>query len=488
LPELHELTIHEAAALLRGREASSEELTRAVLDRVRAIEPKVHAYVTVDEDRALEMARDADSRLARDGDAAPALCGIPLAVKDNMCTVDLPTTCSSRILPDFRPPYDAHVVERLRESNAVLVGKTNMDEFAMGSSTEHSGMQPTCNPWGLDRVPGGSSGGSAAAVAAGMALGALGSDTGGSVRQPGAFCGVVAMKPTYGRVSRYGLVAFGSSLDQIGPMTRDVGDCAILLGALGGHDERDSTSAPIDVPDFEAELGQDLKCVRIGVPTEYFTEGIDPDVSEAIDRAKATFVDLGAELVDVSLPHTNYAVATYYLVATAEASSNLARYDGAHYGHRAEGTDNIIDMFSRTRREGFGDEVKRRIMLGTYVLSAGFYDAYYLKALKVRTLIRRDFDDAFERVDLILTPTAPTPAFKAGEKMDDPLTMYLSDIFTIPANLAGLPGVSVPAGLSSDGLPIGLQLMAPAFEEARLIRACHAFERETHAGPLRPEI
>ncbi|MBN1868946.1 Asp-tRNA(Asn)/Glu-tRNA(Gln) amidotransferase subunit GatA [Candidatus Sumerlaeota bacterium] len=476
--ELHELTIHEAASGLRAGEFSSEELTRAVLDRIERVEPRVQAYIAVDADRALAMAREADERLRAEGESAPALCGIPLALKDNLCTTDFPTTCASKILRDFRPPYDAHVVERLRAAGAVLLGKTNMDEFAMGSSTENSGLHPTANPWDLERIPGGSSGGSAAAVAACEALGALGSDTGGSIRQPAALCGVVGMKPTYGRVSRYGLVAFGSSLDQIGPITRDVEDCAILLDAISGHDERDSTSAPVDVPDFRSFLNQDVRGMKIGIPKEYFAEGMDAEVARAMDESRTAFESLGAELVDVSLPHTDYAVATYYLVATAEASSNLARYDGAQYGHRAEGTENIIDMFSRTRREGFGDEVKRRIMLGTYVLSAGFYDAYYLKALKVRTLIKRDFERAYEKVDAILTPTSPTPAFRKGEKMDDPLHMYLSDIYTISTNLAGIPGVSVPAAVSTDGLPIGLQLMAPNFEEGRLLRAAHAFERE----------
>jgi aspartyl-tRNA(Asn)/glutamyl-tRNA(Gln) amidotransferase subunit A len=480
LSELHDLTIHEAAAKLRARDFSSEELTRAVLDRIAQVEPKVRAFIAVDEDHALAMAREADKRLAAEGASAPPLCGIPLALKDNMCTTDFPTTCASKILRDFRPPYDAHVVERLRRAGAVFLGKTNLDEFAMGSSTENSGFFTTSNPWDLERIPGGSSGGSAAAVAAREALGALGSDTGGSIRQPAALCGIVGMKPTYGRVSRYGLVAFGSSLDQIGPMTRDVEDCAILLNAISGHDERDSTSAPLDAPDFQSFLGQDVRGLKIGIPKEYFAEGMDAEVASAMDRSRAVFEKIGARLIDVSLPHTAYAVATYYLVATAEASSNLARYDGAQYGHRAEGTKNIVDMFSRTRREGFGDEVKRRIMLGTYVLSAGFYDAYYLKALKVRTLIKRDFERAFAQVDVILTPTSPTPAFRKGEKTDDPLQMYLSDIYTISTNLAGIPGMSVPEAMSKDGLPIGLQLMAPNFEEGRLIRASHAFERETH--------
>ena len=488
MPELHELTIHEAAGKLRAGEFTSEGLTRAVLGRIRAIEHKIQAYVTVDEDLALEMARRADERLRSDAASQPPLCGVPLAIKDNMCTIDMPTTCSSKILANFRPPYDATVVERLREAGAVFLGKTNMDEFAMGSSTENSGMHPTANPWDLERIPGGSSGGSAAAVAAGEALGALGSDTGGSIRQPASLCGVVGMKPTYGRVSRYGLVAFGSSLDQIGPIARDVEDCAILLNAIAGHDERDSTSAPVETPDFTEFLGQEIQGVKIGVPGEYFGEGLDPEVARVMEESKAAFGSLGAELVDVPLPHNEYAIAAYYLVAMAEASSNLARYDGAHYGHRAKGTHNIIDMSSRTRSEGFGDEVKRRVMLGTYILSAGFYDAYYLKALKVRTLIKQDFERAFEKVDLVLAPTSPTAAFRMGEKIDDPLQMYLSDVFTISANLAGIGGISVPAGLTRDGLPVGLQLFAPNFEEGRLVRAAHAFERAMGICPLRPPI
>jgi len=468
--------VHEASAKLRAREISSVELTRSVLDRIASVEPRVRAYVTVDGDRALEMARAADERLVA-GTAQSPLCGVPLGLKDNLCTTDFPTTCASKILENFRPPYDATVVARLREAGAVFVGKTNQDEFAMGSSTENSGFHPTSNPWDLERTPGGSSGGSAAAVAAGEALATLGSDTGGSIRQPASYCGVVGMKPTYGRVSRYGLVAYGSSLDQIGPLTRDVEDCALILNAISGHDGRDSTSAPIERPDFTSFLNGNIEGLRVGLPRECFGEGLDPEVAAVLDESRATLERLGAKMVEVSLPHSEYAIAAYYLVATAEASSNLARYDGAHYGHRAAGTDNIIDMFSRTRREGFGDEVKRRLMLGAYVLSAGFYDAYYLKALKVRTLIKRDFENAFENVDVICMPVAPTPAFKLGEKVNDPLQMYLEDIFTISANLAGIPGVSVPAGFTPGRLPVGLQILAPIFEEGRLIRAAHAFER-----------
>ncbi len=476
MSEPYNWTLHEASAQLRAREISSVELTRSVLDRIASVEPRVRAYVTVDADRALEMARAADARLAAGNTESP-LCGVPLGLKDNLCTTDFPTTCASKILENFRPPYDATVVARLREAGAVFVGKTNQDEFAMGSSTENSGFHPTSNPWDLERTPGGSSGGSAAAVAAGEALATLGSDTGGSIRQPASYCGVVGMKPTYGRVSRYGLVAYGSSLDQIGPLTRDVEDCALMLNAISGHDGRDSTSAPVDRPDFTSFLNSDIKGLRVGLPRECFGEGLDPEVAAVLDDSRAALERLGAQMVEVSLPHSEYAIAAYYLVATAEASSNLARYDGAHYGHRAAGTDNIIDMFSRTRREGFGDEVKRRLMLGAYVLSAGFYDAYYLKALKVRTLIKRDFEKAFENVDVICMPVAPTPAFKLGEKVNDPLQMYLEDIFTISANLAGIPGVSVPAGFTPGRLPVGLQILAPIFEEGRLIRAAHAFER-----------
>jgi aspartyl-tRNA(Asn)/glutamyl-tRNA(Gln) amidotransferase subunit A len=481
------MTIHEAAAKLRARDVSSVDLTRAVLDRIQAVEDRVSAFLRVDPERAIEAAREADTRRAQ-GRASSPLCGIPVAVKDNICTVDFPTTCASKILANFQPPYDAGVVERLRQAGAVVIGKTNMDEFAMGSSTENSGVKTSSNPWDLERIPGGSSGGSAAAVASDEAFGALGSDTGGSIRQPASLCGVVGLKPTYGRVSRYGLVAYGSSLDQIGPLAKDVEDAAILINAIAGHDERDSTSARVDLPDFTQGLEDGARGLRIGMPVECFGEGLDAEVGRVMDQTRKTLEKLGAQIVEVSLPHSPHAVATYYLVATAEASSNLARYDGAHYGHRANGTRNIIDMFSKTRREGFGPEVKRRIMLGTYVLSAGFYDAYYLKALKVRTLIKRDFEKAFEKADLIFTPVAPTPAFRKGEKTDDPLQMYLSDIFTISCNLAGLPGISVPAGFSSKGLPIGMQLLAPAFQEAPLLRAARAFEREAGVAGAKPKL
>ncbi|HEX7629283.1 MAG TPA: Asp-tRNA(Asn)/Glu-tRNA(Gln) amidotransferase subunit GatA, partial [Candidatus Methylomirabilis sp.] len=409
----------------------------------------------------------------------PPLAGIPLAIKDGICTKGVPTTCSSRILERFVPPYDASVMHKLDDAGAVMLGKTNMDEFAMGSSTENSAFRKTRNPWNLECVPGGSSGGSAAAVAADMCAGALGTDTGGSIRQPGGFCGIAALKPTYGRVSRYGLVAFASSLDQIGPLTKDVRDAAILLGAIAGHDPLDSTSAEIPVPDYEAALTGDVRGLKVGIPAEYFIEGMDPEVEAAIREAVTTLEGLGAVRVPVTLPHTEYAIATYYLVATAEASSNLGRYDGVKYGYRTPTSENLIDMYMKTRREGFGAEVKRRIMLGTYALSAGYYDAYYLKALKVRTLIRQDFSRAFESCDVMLTPTSPTAAFRLGEKVEDPLQMYLADVFTISANLAGVPGMSINCGFTGTGLPIGLQVIGKPFDEGTILKVAHAYEQAT---------
>ncbi|MBW1695247.1 MAG: Asp-tRNA(Asn)/Glu-tRNA(Gln) amidotransferase subunit GatA [Deltaproteobacteria bacterium] len=482
-----ELTIHEAHELLRKREISSEELTRAVLDRFRSVEEKIDAYLTVSEEMALEQARKADKAIS-EGNITP-LTGIPLAVKDVICTRGLRTTCGSRMLENFMPPYDATVISKLKQSGAVILGKTNMDEFAMGSSTENSGFKTTSNPWALNRIPGGSSGGSAAAVAAHMCLGALGSDTGGSIRQPASHCGVVGMKPTYGRVSRYGLVAFASSLDQIGPVSKDVTDCAMLLGAISGYDPKDSTSVPREVPDFEASLTEGLSGVKVGIPKEYFeNEGLDPEVSDAICNAIHRIVELGAGTVEISLPHTKYAVAVYYIIAPSEASSNLARYDGVKYGFRKAGTGDYLEMYKKTRSEGFGPEVKRRILLGTYALSAGYYDAYYRKASQVRTLLMHDFKQAFQRCDVILSPVAPTPAFKLGEKVDDPLTMYLSDIFTISANLAGIPGMSVPCAVSSQGLPIGLQLMGNHFTEEILLKTAFNFEKATDVKRLKPEI
>jgi aspartyl-tRNA(Asn)/glutamyl-tRNA(Gln) amidotransferase subunit A len=453
-------------------------VVRAYLDRIERLDGRLHAYLTVTGEAALAEAQRI-AAAARGPAPRPVLAGIPLAVKDVICTQGVRTTCGSRILADFVPPYDATAMVRLRAAGAVLLGKTNMDEFAMGSSTENSAFRPTCNPWNLACVPGGSSGGSAAAVAADLCAGALGTDTGGSVRQPAGFCGIVALKPTYGRVSRYGLVAFASSLDQIGPMTKDARDAAILLGAVAGHDPRDSTSADLPVPDYEAALTGDIRGIRIGIPAEYFVPGMDRDVEAAVRRALAVLEGLGAVPVEISLPHTRYAVAVYYLVATAEASSNLGRYDGVKYGHRTAQSAHLIDMYTKTRQEGFGPEVKRRIMLGTYALSAGYYDAYYLKALKVRTLIRRDFNASFERCDAVLTPTSPTPAFRLGERTADPLQMYLSDIFTISGNLAGIPAISVNCGFTPAGLPIGLQFMGKPFDEATILKLADAYERAT---------
>jgi len=475
--ELYELTMHEAAEKLASKAISSVELTKAVLGRVKSVEPKVQAFLTVTEEQALKAAEAADQRLAR-GEKGSFL-GVPIAIKDNHCTKGVKTTCASKILHNFVPPYDAAVVERLNAAGAVSVGKTNMDEFAMGSSTETSAFQKTHNPWDLDRVPGGSSGGSAACVAAGEACVSLGSDTGGSIRQPASLCGVVGLKPTYGRVSRYGLIAFASSLDQIGPFSKDVEDCALTLGAIAGHDERDSTSATVPVPDYVAEMKKPMKGLRVGLPKEFFpAEGLDPEVKAAVLKSVETLKGLGAEVREVSLPNSPYGLAAYYILAPSEASSNLARYDGVRYGLRVEG-ENIVEMYSKTRAAGFGPEVKRRIMLGTYALSSGYYDAFYLKALKVRRLLKQDYDKAFEQVDVIATPTAPTPAFRIGEKTDDPLSMYLADVFTISVNIAGVPGLSVPCGFSSKGLPIGLQLIGRPFDEATLFRAAWHHEQAT---------
>jgi aspartyl-tRNA(Asn)/glutamyl-tRNA(Gln) amidotransferase subunit A len=475
--ELYELTMEEARARLDGKEISAEELTRAYLDRIEALDPQVNAYITVAADSAMADAAAADRAIAA-GEAGP-LTGIPISVKDVICTKGLRTTCASRILENFVPPYDACVVEKLRAAGAVILGKVNMDEFAMGSSCENSAFFPTRNPWDLSRIPGGSSGGSAAASAAGLSLGSVGTDTGGSIRQPASHCGVVGIKPTYGRVSRYGLVAFASSLDQAGPLGRTVGDCARLLGVLAGYDSRDSTSVDRPVPDYAAALSAGVKGLRIGLPAEYAeADGLDPEVREAVDGAVRTLESLGAETVPVSLPHTQYAVAAYYVIAPSEASSNLARYDGVRYGFRAPEAENLMDMYRKTRSAGFGSEVQRRIIIGTYALSAGYYDAYYGKASQVRTRIMDDFRTAFESCDVIASPVAPTPAFPIGEKTDDPLTMYLSDIFTLSANLAGVPGISVPCGFSGGGLPIGLQLMGPHFGEERLIAAGKALENE----------
>ncbi len=484
--ELTRLTIQAARDLLHRREVSSVELTRAVLDRIIALDNEVRAYLTLTPESALEQAAEADRlRASVVADGHPPLLGIPLAIKDVICVEGVPTTCGSRMLENYLPPFSATAVEKLRQAGAVILGKTNTDEFAMGSSTENSAFFATRNPWDLGRVPGGSSGGSAAAVAAGMALGALGSDTGGSVRQPASLCGVVGLKPTYGRVSRWGLVAFASSLDQIGCLARTVTDAAILLGAIAGYDPRDSTSVDRPVPDYQPLLTGDVRGLRVGVPREYFVEGIQPEVEAAVRAAIAVLVDLGAEVVDLSLPHTEYALPVYYLLAPAEASANLARYDGIRYGLALEGAD-LWDSYRQTRGQGFGPEVKRRIMLGTYALSAGYYDAYYLQAGRIRTLIRRDFDLAFEQCDVLVAPTTPTTAFRLGEKVGDPLQMYLQDVFTLSLSLAGLCGLSLPCGFDADGLPIGLQVMGGAFDEAMVLRVAHAYEQATEWHKRRP--
>jgi len=485
--KLYELTISEAHRLLKNREISSIELTRAVLDRIAAVDDKIDAYITVAEEIALQQAEKANAVLTS-GSGTP-LTGIPIGIKDLMCTRGLTTTCGSKILRDFEPPYDATVVRKLKEARAVIVGKLNMDEFAMGSSTENSGIKITRNPWDSSRIPGGSSGGSAAAVSADMCLAALGSDTGGSIRQPASHCSVVGLKPTYGRVSRFGLVAFASSLDQIGPLTKNVTDCAHMMNAIAGYDPSDSTSVPQDVPDYTAALNGDLQGVKIGIPQEFSaTAGLDPSVLSAVNNAVEVLESLGAERVSVTLPHTEYAVAVYYVIAPSEASSNLARYDGVKYGFRNPDHEDLMNMYRSTRSQGFGLEVQRRIIIGTYCLSAGYYDAYYGKASQVRTLIRQDFTKAFETCDVILCPVAPTAAFKIGDNVDDPLTMYLSDIFTLSANLAGIPGMSVPCGFSAEGLPVGLQIMGSPFNEEMLLKVAYGFEQATEFHQKKPKL
>lgn len=483
---LHRLTIHEAHALLKDKKISSVELTRAVLKNLEAVDSKVRACLRITADTALASAAAADKAIA--GGSAGPLTGIPLILKDNMCTKGITTTCGSKMLENFVPPYDAHVVEKLKAVNTVLLAKANMDEFAMGSSTENSAFFTTHNPWKLDCVPGGSSGGSAASVAADEAIYALGSDTGGSIRQPAGFCGVVGLKPTYGRVSRFGLVAFASSLDQIGPLTKDVTDCAIVLNTIAGHDKKDSTTVPLEVPDYTKELKSGIKGLRVGVPREYLVEGMQPGVQQAFEAAIIQLEKLGAK-VDrkVSLPNTKYGLAAYYILAPSEASANLARYDGVKYGYSYRDTTNMWEAMEKTRQFGFGAEVKRRIMLGTYALSAGYYDAYYVKAQKVRTLIRQDFDRAFESCDVLVTPTSPTVAFKIGEKADDPVQMYLSDVCTLPINIAGVPGISIPAGFV-DGLPIGLQFIGRHFSEETLLRTAYAYEQATSWHTMKPAL
>ncbi len=485
--ELYRLTISEVRDLLDRREVSVQDLLRSIYGRIHLVEDKVKAFVTRTGDLAFQMADEVQRKIEQSKQKTQSLLGVPLAIKDNICTKGTLTTCSSKILSDFIPPYESTVTSRLSEQGYILIGKTNMDEFAMGSSTENSGFHVTRNPWDLERIPGGSSGGSAAAVAADECIAALGSDTGGSIRQPAAFCGVVGLKPTYGRVSRYGLVAFASSLDQIGTLTKNVQDTALLMNIISGHDPLDSTSAPLSVPDFTLAIGQDIKGIKLGVPKEYFIEGTEKEVEASVKDAIRKLEDLGAIPVEISLPHTDYAIATYYILATSEASSNLARYDGVKYGFRAEGKD-LLDMYSNTRAQGFGAEIKRRIMLGTYALSSGYYEAYYKKAQQVRTLIKQDFERAFKEVDVIITPTSPTVAFKMGEKSADPLQMYLSDIFTISVNLAGVPGISIPCGFSTENLPIGLQLIGKHFDEDSLLKIAYAYEQATEWHKKKPNI
>ncbi len=483
MAELNRLTIHEAAELLAAGKGSSEELVRDLLKTIERVDPRIQAYLTVDADAALKQAGAADR--ARAGGKSGPLLGVPLAVKDVLNVDGQPCTCGSRILKGYTATYDATAVAKLRAQGAVFLGRVNMDEFAMGSTTENSAFKVTRNPWNPDHVPGGSSGGSAAAVAADEAIAALGTDTGGSIRQPASFCGCVGLKPTYGRVSRYGLTAFASSLDQIGPVTKDVRDAALLLQAMAGHDPLDSTSVDVPVPDYSGALKADLKGMKLGLPKEYFLKGMDAEVEKAVRQAVEQCRALGADVREVSLPHTPYAIATYYVIATAEASANLARFDGVRYGARVEGAD-PIDMYGKTRAAGFGTEVKRRIILGTYVLSSGYYDAYYLRAQKVRTLIRQDFAAAFATCDAILTPVAPTAAYRIGENADDPLQMYLGDIFTVTANLAGICGISVPCGFTGTKLPVGLQVLGPAFGEEKILRVGHAYEQATEWHLMRP--
>ncbi len=509
--KLNELMAHEIGELIKKKEVSSEEVTKSVFERIEKVEGKVNSFITLAKEEALRKARAVDEKIKKKENISP-LAGVPIAIKDNMCIDGVLTTCSSKILKNFKSPYDATVIEKLRANDLVFIGKTNMDEFAMGSSTENSAFKITHNPWDLETIPGGSSGGSAAAIASDEAILALGSDTGGSIRQPASLCGVVGLKPTYGRVSRYGLVAFASSLDQIGPLTKDVTDSALLMNVISGYDKRDSTSCNYPVPDYTKSLIDDVnpvpgktpwasalsltrtsngvKGIKIGIPKEYFVKGMDEEVEKSVKEAIKLLEKLGAKIEEVFLPHTEYAVAVYYLIATAEASSNLARYEGVKYGHRSPvtGHRSLINMYEETRREGFGDEVKRRIMLGTYALSAGYYDAYYLKAQKVRTLIKEDFDKVFEKCDCLITPTSPTPAFKIGEKIDDPLKMYLSDIFTISTNLAGIPGISIPCGFSKKGLPVGLQILAKPFAEEAILRVAYTYEQNTEWHRRKPTI
>lgn len=486
--ELFELTAHELKDLLNSKKASAVEITQSVLDRIQNVEEKVGSYITVCKDEALNRAKAVQEKIDK-GESVSLLGGIPMALKDNICTEGVKTTCASKMLNNFVPPYNATVAKKLYDADTVLLGKLNMDEFAMGGSTENSYFKKTCNPWDLERVPGGSSGGSAACVAAGEAVFALGSDTGGSIRQPASFCGVVGLKPTYGSISRFGLVAFASSLDQIGPLTKDVIDCALVMNAICGHDPMDSTSINSDYPDFTKALINDVKGMKIGIPKEYIHgEGLNSEVKNAIMNAVEVLKKLGAECEEFLLPITEYAIPAYYIISSAEASSNLARYDGVKYGYRAEKFTDLLDLYKQSRSEGFGTEVKRRIMLGTYALSSGYYDAYYKKALQVRTLIKNGFDEAFSKYDLVIGPTAPTTAYKIGEKIDDPLEMYLGDIFTVSVNIAGLPGLVVPCGFDSNKLPIGLQLIGKPLDESTLLRVGYTFEQNTEYHKLRAKI
>lgn len=481
--KLYDLTAHQLKEKIAKKEIRSSKIIETIIGRIKSLNAKINSYILINESEAMKKAREMDG-----SDSKSLLSGIPIVIKDNICVQAEETTCSSKILKGFKPPYDATVIKRLKDAQAILMGKANMDEFAFGSSCETSCYGPTRNPWDMERIPGGSSGGSAAAVASGAAIMALGSDTGGSIRQPAGMCGVVGLKPTYGRVSRYGLIAFASSLDQIGPITKDVEDAALLLNVIAGYDEMDSTSVDMPVPDYTKALVKDVKGIKIGIPKEYFVEGIDRDILKAVNDAVRLLEKLGAEVKSISLPHTEYAVSTYYIIAPAEASSNLARFDGVQYGLRARDAKDLIDMYTKTRSEGFGNEAKRRILLGTYLLSSGYYEAYYLKAQKVRTKIREDFARAFSLVDCIITPTAPTPAFKIGEKIEDPLAMYLSDIFTIPANLAGIPAMSIPCGFSKDGLPTGLQILAKPFDEETIFKVAYSFEQNTDFHKKKPKL
>ena len=484
--DLLQRTAHEVRDLMKKKEISSKELTEAALDRIEKIDGQIEAFLHTSRESALAWAQEVDKRL-QEGQELSDLAGIPMALKDNICTEGLPTTCASKILGNFVPPYNATVTEKLYQGKAILVGKTNMDEFAMGSSTENSAFQKTKNPWDGQRVPGGSSGGSAAAVASGEVFYALGSDTGGSIRQPASFCGLVGLKPTYGLVSRYGLIAYASSLDQIGPLTKDVEDCALVLNAIAGHDPMDSTSAEGKKVDYRKALVSDVKGLKIGIGKEYFGEGVDEAVKKNVYAAIEQLKSLGADYEEVSLPHTEYALPAYYIIASSECSSNLARFDGIRYGYRTESYDNLTDLFVKTRSEGFGEEVKRRIMLGTYALSSGYYDAYYKKALQVRTLIKQDFDKAFEKFDVLIAPTTPTPAFRLGEKTDDPLQMYMSDVCTVPINIAGIPAISVPCGFV-EGLPVGMQIMGKHFAESTLLRVAYTLEQNNIYHKERPVL